>query len=410
MHDRSAESGSIVMLTTDGKIDRRILLEADSLEAAGWEVTIIAMPLAPGEMDTDPRIVRIDADNLLSNRGNFFLHAYRWLRQRVPQSGWLMRKIKAIAWRYVVDQESFFVKLFSSATSRFSPDIFFAHDLAMLPVARLASQRSGAKLIYDSHELYSEQEFSAREKQRWTEIEAKHIRACDAVITVNPSIAKELERRYGLHGVNVIYNAERSRRSLERKGLFHRAFELSPDQKVILFQGGLLAGRNLEVLVEAMGHVRNPILNLVILGDGQLSAPLKRLVEKLGLSDRVHLHPAVPQEQLLAFTASADAGVIPYQPNCLNNYYCTPNKLFEFIAAGVPIVASDLPELRRMIQTHRIGLVGDMSTAEKTAQLIDDFFGDSERLQGWRRQTLMARQTVCWEEEEKKLISLCKAI
>jgi glycosyltransferase involved in cell wall biosynthesis len=405
-HNRLKESNSIVMLTADRKIDRRIMLEADTLEAAGWKVIIIAMPLAPNEMDTDPRIVRIDVGNALKNRTKFLLHAYRWLCRRVPQTGWLIREMKAIAWRYVVDQESFFVKLFSSATSRFSPDIFVAHDLPMLPVARLACQRSGAKLVYDSHELYSEQELSLREKQRWAEIEAKHIGACDAVVTVNQSIAEELERRYGLHGVNVIYNAERSRRSLERKGFFHRAFELCPDQKVILFQGGLLAGRNLEVLVEAMGHVRNPKLNLVILGDGQLGAPLKKLVEKLGLSDRVYLHPEVRQEHLLSFTASADAGVIPYQPNCLNNYYCTPNKLFEFIAAGVPIVASDLPELRRMIQTHGIGLVGDMSTAEKTARLIDDFFGDSGRLQGWQRQALISLQTVCWEEEEKKLVSI----
>ena len=322
------------------------------------------------------------------------------------QNSWLMRMLKDTTWRFAADQESYFIKLFSNAVSQFSPAVFVAHDLPMLPVARMASAKCNAKLVYDSHELYSEQEFSTFVKKRWAQIEAKHIGACDAVITINPSIAAELERRYSIKDVTVIYNADRTGALPVNQHLFHRAFGLDSEDKILLFQGGLSAGRNLEVLVEAMRLVRNSSLNLVILGDGRLGTSLKKKVTALKLIDRVHLHPAVPQDELVAYSGSAHAGIIPYQATCLNNYYCTPNKLFEFIAAGIPILASDLPEIRNLIETHRIGLVGDLSTAEKAAQQIDDFFSNPLRLKQWQSNVMRARQLVCWENESQKLIKI----
>jgi glycosyltransferase involved in cell wall biosynthesis len=403
LNDHPENSDLIVMLTADSKIDRRILLEADSLEAAGWRVIILAMPLDPGDKVDDPRIVRIDADGFSVSKENAVLLVYRRLRKRLPMNSRFMRAAKAFAWRYLEDQEFFFVKLFSNAISRFSPRIFVAHDLPMLPVAWLASKRCGAKLVYDSHELYCEQELPALERRRWVEIESKYVVDCDAVITVNASIARELERRYRIRDVNVIYNAERCEEEPTKKRIFNRTFGLAHERKIVLFQGGLYAGRNLEVLIRAMRHLRNPLLNLVLMGDGRLRISLENTVKKLRLSDRVHFHPAVPQKDLLAFSACADAGVIPYQPTCLNNYYCTPNKLFEYIAAGVPIIASDLPEIRNIVTTHRIGLVGDLSTPNSAAQLIEEFFSDQKLLEGWREQVMQARQHVCWGREMEKI-------
>ena len=403
-------SPSVVMLTNDRRIDRRILLQADSLEAVGWRVCIVAMPADPNHVETDRRIVRIGVDSPLNVRENFVLQVYRWLRHLLPMNSRLLNSLKAFACKYAIDQETFFAELFSNTLTRFSPQIFVAHDLPMLPVARLASQKCNAKLVYDSHELYSEQEFLNYEKQRWFRIEAKHIGACDVVITINPSIAAELERRYTIHGVHVIYNADRTGDLPLNQHLFHRAFGLDSEDKVLLFQGGLSVGRNLEVLVEAMRLVRDSSLNLVILGDGRLGTSLRKKVTALKLEKRVHLHPAVPQNELVAFSGSADAGIIPYQATCLNNYYCTPNKLFEFIAAGLPILASDLPELRRMVQSRGIGLVGDMSSPRTTARLIDEFFSDDRRLTGWQQQVAEARKSICWEKEGEKLVAIFEAL
>ncbi len=393
------------MLTPDRQIDRRILLSADSLEAAGWDVTIVAMPL-DAQCTDDRRVVRIGLDAGHANRENRVLDTYRWVRGHLPMNGYLMRWLKRMAWRHLVDQESFYSKLFCSTTSRFAPHVIVANDLPMLPVAKQLADACGARLVYDSHELYSEQEFSNREKRRWAEIEAKYIGACDVVITVNQSIATELERRYGVSDVKVIYNAERSLNIPIRFRRFHEVFGLAADKKVLLLQGGLSVGRNLEVLIDAMRHVQNPSVVLVVLGDGLLLRSLK----KMALADRVFFHPAVPQNDLLALTVAADAGVIPYQATCLNNRYCTPNKLFEFISAGLPILASDLPEIRKLIEGQQIGLVGDSSTPEKLSILIDDFFSDEQRFASWRANLATVRQLVCWEEEEKKLVKIYKAL
>jgi glycosyltransferase involved in cell wall biosynthesis len=400
---------TVVMLTPDRQIDRRILLQADSLEAAGWEVTIIAMPLDT-KTDDDRRVVRIGSDTSKAKREHLVVDAYRWVRGHLSMDGCLMPFMKRLAWRYLVDQESFYTKLFYSTASCYSPKVFVANDLPMLPVAAQVATACGARLVYDSHELYSEQEFSEREKRRWAEIEAKYIGACDVVITVNQSIAAELKRRYGIDDVSVIYSAERATAPPLRRRLFHDVFGLGADKKVLLLQGGLSASRNLETLVDAMGHVQNTSVVLVILGEGLLLKKLQAKAKLNELSGLVYFHPAVPQKDLQAFTAAADAGVIPYQATCLNNFFCTPNKLFEFIAAGIPILASDLPEIRCMIQGQQIGLVGDMSTAESLAGLIDEFFRDEQRLATWQNNLSITRKRVCWEEEEKKLVEIYAAL
>jgi glycosyltransferase involved in cell wall biosynthesis len=130
----------------------------------------------------------------------------------------------------------------------------------------------------------------------------------------------------------------------------------------------------------------------------------------LGVGGRVHFHPAVAQDQLLALSAAADGGVVPYQANCLNNFYCTPNKLFEFIAAGTPIVASDLPEIRNIVVGRGLGMVGDTSTPESFALLIDQFFADEERITTWRSNLAKARKVLSWEREGAKVVAIYEAL
>lgn len=409
LNDRSPDSRLVVMVSADRKIDRRILLEADSLEAAGWRVVIIGMPLDPGDEDSDPRIVRVAGKGSRVSKESGVIIAYRWMRRRLPMNSQLMMGIKALAWRYLIDQEIFYKRLFLRTVSRYHPRVLVAHDLPMLPVAREASQACGAKLVYDSHELYCEQELSRLEKRRWAEIEAKYIRSCDAVITVNRSIARELEIRYGISDVKVIYNAERCDGEPVNRRFFNRQFGFSTEKKVILFQGGLHTGRNLEVLVSAMGLVRNPLVSLILMGDGRLRKSLEKMVKKLALSDRVHFHDAVRQEELLSFSACADAGVIPYQATCLNNYYCTPNKLFEYIAAGVPVIASNLPEIRNIVTSHCIGLVGDLGSPDSAARHIEEFFSDQKAEEKWRQKIMEARQVLSWNKEMEKIVSIYSA-
>lgn len=402
--DTQASAQRVLMLCNDRQIDRRILLQADSLEEAGWQVTIVAMPLDQPVAGDDPRVQRIGAaSEAVAQRENRVLAAYRLVRRYLPMNGVLMRGLKSLAWRFLVDQERFYLNLFLADGRQHPADVVVAHDLPMLAVARTLAAEFAAKLVYDSHELYSEQEFSRGQQRSWAAIERRHIAACDRVITVNPSIAAELQARYGLSDVRVIHNAERMGPMLPRGWYLHERFAIPRDHQVLLFQGGLSAGRNLPELVQAMALLNSPRIHLVLLGDGQLAQSLARLIERKGLQATVHLHPAVPQTELLAITATADAGIIPYQAICLNNYYCTPNKLFEFVTAGLPILASDLPELRRLVVGNQIGAVAELGSAAQLAAAISHFFADEPRLQAWRSRLLRVRPALSWQQEGEHL-------
>lgn len=400
----------VLMLCNDRKIDRRILLQADSLEEDGWQVVILAMPLDAPIASEDPRVVRVGAQaESVARKENHLLQVYKVVRRYLPMNGKLMRSIKSFAWRFLVDHERFYLNLFLADGRQHVASIVVAHDLPMLAVGRTLANEFSARLIYDSHELYSEQEFSGGQQASWEKVERRHIHACDRVITVNPSIARELKNRYGLAEVAVVYNAERISPIGPRSWYLHEYFGIPREHRILLFQGGFSAGRNLLELVEAMVLLRDSNIHLVLLGDGQLSNALGRLIKCKKLQSRVHIHPAVPQALLLGLTAAADAGVIPYQAICLNNYYCTPNKLFEFIAAGLPILASDLPELRRLVKDNQIGEVGDLSTPMAIAQMVEAFFADELRLSHWRERLVVVRQELSWQKEGEYLKQLYRS-
>lgn len=400
----------IVMLTHDRRIDRRILNEVGSLQSAGFDVTVVAMPADDGDTNDPAYVVRVTASGELASRESWVLSVYKRVRTRVAMNGLLMRTLKRVAWTWAVDPETFYDKLMWATAARLPADVYVAHDLPMLPLAARLAAEKRATLVYDSHELYSEQEFSVTERRRWQEVEGKYIARCDAVITINPSIAGELERRYDVSKVHVISNAERRDSFPAGKRCFHEKFHLSADSKVLLMQGGLTAGRHLDVLVAAMRYVTNPAVILVVMGEGALLRSLEGIVRTHRLSERVFFHDAVPQSMLIATSAGADAGIVPYQATCLNNLYCSPNKLYEFIAAGIPVLASDLPELRRIVAGGDIGVVADLRSEKAMAQAIDDFFADADRFALWRKNAAAIRSRISWEVESERLVALYKAL
>jgi glycosyltransferase involved in cell wall biosynthesis len=400
----------ILMLTTDRIIDRRILLEADALTADGWEVTILAMP---GAGPQHPRVVQavLHGQAGAARAEWTILRLYRFVRQFVPMNGPWAGWLKSAVWRGLISPDEFARRLMLPDALRRPAEIVVAHDLPILPTAVAAARHHGAKLVYDSHELYSEQEFEPRLRRMWSDTERRTIGLCDAVITVNPSIARELEKRYGLAKVEVVQNAERADGPAPPKGrLFHAAFGLDAAATIVLFQGGILAGRNLESLVDAMALVTGPALHLVFLGDGALRSRLARRAATAGVGGRVHFHPAVAQGDLLRHTASADLGIIPYQATCLNNLYCTPNKLFEFIAAAVPVLATDLPELRRVIAGNHIGLMMDSASPQAIARTLDGIVADKARLERLRSNVIDARSRLNWAAEGKILVDIFRRL
>jgi len=409
----------VVMLTTDQKLDRRIVLEARTLCRLGYRVVILAAPWPEGkETYGNEPFDLIRAGNVADcyseyRIGKYISAGYRlyyWLKKREPLLQPFIPLMRSFFRAYLLDLRSFYLRFFLKEAIAEGGSIYHVHDLQPLVSGSMAAERLGAKLVYDSHELFVEQEFPSGERSKWLKIENSYIHRADRVITVNGSIARELEKRYGIIRPVVILNCE-SRHNFEESpaAVSHALFQqlgLPQETLLILYQGGLIPNRNLENLVQSFAYVRTSRAVLVVLGSGELEGKLHELVQNRNLAKRVFLIPGVPQEALLQITSQAVLGIIPYSATCLNTFYCTPNKLFEYIAAGVPLLVSNLPEVRNIVETYDLGWVNDFNTPERIAASIDCALSREEHLRKCRENAVRAFETLCWEEEEKKLIAL----
>ena len=390
------------MVTHDVRIDRRIMLQADALMADGWSVRVVAMPGDPHGGDSAP-VTRVP-DSAGGARGRAILGSYAALRRVLPMNGPAMRWLKAACWGWVEDPETFFLRAFRPVLDGMQADVVVAHDVPMLPVGAWLADRCGAQLVFDSHELWTEKNFPRAWRRAWSRVECRHIQRCDAVITVNQSIARELERRHGISRVHVITNAAPAPLPLHRS--LRERCSVPPGDRILLYQGSFTSGRHLPQCVEAMHLVRAPGVHLVLLGDGVLRSTLELAAARGPAKGRIHVLPAVPQDELLAWTAGADAGLVPYVADCMNNRLCTPNKLYEFISAGLPILASDLPELRAAIVGNELGMVAELGTPMRIARAIDDFLSDHVRLSRWRASVVARRAEFGWDVQATRLQSI----
>jgi len=291
-------------------------------------------------------------------------------------------------------------------------DVYHAHDFNTLPVALWAQHRFGGRVVYDSHELYTEtSNISKLEKAIVGFLERVFVRRVHAVITVNNSIAQELMHRYNMEPPVIVMNCPPRKRFVERQNseeavsLIPKALGLSQEVQVVLYQGGFSPNRGLENLVLAAQYLDKRRI-VVFMGWGRLESVLKGMVKELGLESKVYFHPPVSQEDLLLYTSSAHIGVIPYQFVGLNNYYSTPNKLFEYMMAGLPIVSSDFPELKRIIEGYNLGKTFDPDDPKDIARAINEVFEDETQYEQMRRNALKAAEIYNWENESKKLLAL----
>ena len=291
-------------------------------------------------------------------------------------------------------------------------DAYHAHDLPMLKVALRLARRWKAKLVYDAHELYPEIiTLTPRQRRQLTRLERRFIRHAHAVITVNRFIAEEMARRYAVPAPQVILNCAPLpvEEEVRHSRLFHERLNLAPDRVIVLYQGWLAPHRGLEALVCSARSV-TPSVAIVLLGFGEYWSDLERLIATEGVSNRVFLVPAVPQDELLRWTAAADVGIIPYQAVDTNTLYCSPNKLFEYIVAGVPVIANDLPFLRGVISDHQIGITHPLSTPASYSEAINYLAVAKEKRITYQANTRMAAKLLNWDVEGRKLLEIYRGL
>ena len=290
------------------------------------------------------------------------------------------------------------------------PDVIHVHDLPQLRPAYHVGQTLGIPVIYDAHEMYPcIKTLTEEQQERLRVIENYYIRRVQKAITVNPLIAKRQARDYHVPVPEVILNAIDLPPEFvrgERRTHLRDALKLGPNDKIVLFQGWVSFDRSIDKLIVGMASLPANI-HLAILGYGEDIEALKKLAVTYGLSARVHFLKTVPQRDILWWVTSADAGIIPYQAVDENHLLCSPNKLFEFIAAVTPIIAGDLPYLRQVVDVNRFGVVRKLEQPEDYALAIRDMFlakeGDEHR---FRQNMLTKAEPYLWPAQEKTLLRL----
>lgn len=286
-------------------------------------------------------------------------------------------------------------------------EVFLANDLDTLPAVFLAGIIRRKKIVYDSHEYFTEvPELVNRPgvKKIWEFIEGMIFPKLSFVYTVNNSIADIYTAKYGV-SVGVVRNVPPATRPQPVPGILPGGFT---DRPVIIYQGALNIGRGLEEIIRSMPLM--PDFHFLIAGDGDIKDQLVVLVRQLDLDKRIFFTGRVPFEQLSWYTAQATLGISLEQDYGLNYHYALPNKLFDYLQSGIPVIASDLPEIRQIVENVGFGLIINRFDPEYISQTIVSMISDQESMNTWRKNARKAAPDFTWESEEKELVKYFPAI
>ncbi len=288
-------------------------------------------------------------------------------------------------------------------------DIYHAHDLNTLLAGYLAKKRLGGKLVYDSHELYVERNTLPKPAPRAKKVvgwlEGFLLKEVDEVITVNKSIAKELKKRYKIKLPAVVMNTPKYN-LVEKPKSLRLELGISAGEKIIIYSGSITFNRGLEQLIESLQFLENYSLVLMGFGREAYLEDLKNVARKAGVENRLYFFGPVPHEEVPVYVAGADVGAAPILNASLSYYLCSPNKLFEFIQAGIPAVGSNFPELSSVIEGNKIGYTFDPEDPKDIAKAVEKIFADPKKYQQMKKNTQEVAKIYNWEKEQEKLIKI----
>lgn len=285
---------------------------------------------------------------------------------------------------------------FTSQVGGIRARVYHASDLYALPALASAAKAHGGKLAYDSRELYPHVPSTVGRpwvRYFWQRLEKHFIRRADAVFTVSDGIAGKLVEFYCIDPPTVVYNVPEhltsARKDTLRDAIDHRG------RPILLHLGQLRRYRGCELLLDAMTDVEEGIL--VFVGDGPLKGSLERTAADLQVVDRVFFLDPVPPNDVVEYSRSADVGVTMLEDICLNRHYALPNKLFEYLAAGLPVIASDLPDIRRVVRGYDVGQVVRPDNRDDVVAALRQALLDRSLRQHWQSNIPKVLETFNWE-------------
>ncbi|WP_457744455.1 glycosyltransferase family 4 protein [Sulfurimonas sp.] len=360
--------------------DSRVIKESVSLSNAGFHVEVIA--------HLDKNLPQEEKQK------NFFIKRLSYLDRDITKTK--LAKLKAYL-RYVKESV-----LYSKDF-----DILHCNDLNTLPIAFFVKTffNKKIKIVYDAHEYESETIGLVGIQKTITKIIEKFlIKYADKVICVSDAIANEYVKLYNIEKPAIVLNTPLYAQ-IKKQNIFRETLNIAEDKTIFLYQGGLSSGRGIEILLDAFRDFESSDAVLVFMGYGELEALVKENAQKY---ENIYFHKAVSPELLLNYTSSADFGISTIEDSCLSYRYCLPNKMFEYLMANVPIIVSNLPEMKRVVESNKIGVVAKENTPQGLQEAILNAVKlDKEELQN---NIPKVKDIYNWQNQEKILLNLYKDI
>jgi glycosyltransferase involved in cell wall biosynthesis len=329
---------------------------------------------------------------------------------RVSRLSLISRKLPKKTLSWAVKYLEFIVRaiLFGMKTRR---NVIVAHNLDTLFPALVISSLRGGRVLYRAHELCSELEGLSLAKY-WRMLEKKLVPRADLVVVPNEERASIIKKELGARAIVVVQNCP-PYSSPARNNILHKVLQMkgySPEL-IALYQGRFGEDRCTDELVAAVPYLSGNI-TLVLLGHAPKDyiSQLKDKVSKLGIAHRVAILDPVPYDDVVNYTTSADLGIVFYRNSSRNNYYCAPNKLYEYFMAGLPVVASDFPGLRALVQESGAGLVANPEEPKQIAMAINKILTDQNLATKMSKTSLRNATLLNWEIEGTRLFEAYRSL
>ena len=363
--------------------DSRVLKECKSLSQEGYDVTVIAYwrkGLKYEEESDGFKIYRLPLKTILwSNHP---------LIQCIKYFEFMVKSIILI--------------------NRIKPHICHGHDPNGLFVAYFAKIIWRVYLIYDSHELWGYTSHMKSYNRILYKIggilEKRIMKTANAIITVNESIAEIMKEKLTDHEIFIIRNIPENS---EVNSKFSREYLQLPDAKfIIIYVGSIAKGRGIEKLIRIMEGLDERV-GLAILGVEDIyMSHYKKILRNNNLNDRIKFSTLVKPDEVVNVCRFADIGIHPVENTCLNNYYCLPNKIFQYIHAGLPVLCSDFPEMRKIVKTYKVGKVFNIDNTEGIISLVNEMIDDVDKLSKYKHNSIIASEKLNWSIEKQTLTGI----
>lgn len=278
-------------------------------------------------------------------------------------------------------------------------DIYFAEDVFTLPFVYFMAKKNKAKLYYNSREFYAflgGLRNKSFHQKVISSIEKSFIHNPDLVLTTGEMDSEFLQEFYGINNTLVIRNLPVYKEPDKIVDLREK-LNLNNEVKIFLYQGVILEGRGIELFIRNLKKIENAVF--VIIGDGPFRSTFEKIAEEENLTDRVFFLGKVPHEELINYSAGADFGLVLIENISKSYYYALPNKLFEYIAAGLPVISSNLPQMRKVVENYKVGEIIDIEEKKDFNEKISNLVKDRDKFEHYKQNCMTAAKELNWQKE-----------